>query len=172
MLAAVRTSAGAADSFRMVALGTRPDDDAHWFGRMLKGDRALVYQAEVECDPMAEDSWKAANPSWGYFPALRAAIRTEAKAAALDPMQLASFKALRLNLGTADTMSATCLMEAADWKRMEVEAVTIDGGYLLGIDLGSGASMSAAAAYDPGSGATGLCGGAPGKPVTGPSRDR
>ena len=152
VLAAVRTSAGAADSFRMVALGTRPDDDAHWFGRMLKGDRALVYQAEVECDPMAEDSWKAANPSWGYFPALRAAIRTEAKAAALDPMQLASFKALRLNLGTADTMSA-CLMEAADWKRMEVEAVTIDGGYLLGIDLGSGASMSAAAAYDPGSGA-------------------
>ena len=31
--------------------------------------------------------------------------------------------------------------------------MTIDGGYLLGIDLGSGASMSAAAAYDPGSGA-------------------
>ena len=152
VLAAVRTSAGAADSFRMVALGTRPEDPAHWFGRMLKGDRALVYQAEVECDPMAEGSWKAANPSWGYFPALRAAIRTEAKAAALDPMQLASFKALRLNLGTADTMSA-CLMEAADWKGLEVEAVTIDGGYLLGIDLGSGASMSAAAAYDPGSGA-------------------
>ena len=63
------------------------------------------------------------------------------------------FLALRLNLGTSDTVEAV-LLDAETWERIEaVEPVERRGGYVLGVDAGQTAAMSAAAAYWPQSGA-------------------
>ena len=65
-----------------------------------------------------------------------------------DPDALASFKALRLNLGVADIDRAV-LLDAGAWKRAAglPEPEPSRGGYVLGVDLGTSAAMSAAAAY-------------------------
>ena len=72
---------------------------------------------------------------------------SEAKEAKVDPSKLPSFKALRLNMGGSDVMQSY-LMEAADWQRIEAD-VARTGPFILGIDLGTSAAMSAAAGYWP-----------------------
>ena len=63
---------------------------------------------------------------------------------------LASFRALRLNMGTDDVLQST-LLDAGTWKRIVGDAPR-EGRYVLGIDLGQSEAMSAAAAYWPASG--------------------
>ena len=41
-LAALRTGLGKFPGSRLIALGTRPDDDAHWFARMLTETNATT----------------------------------------------------------------------------------------------------------------------------------
>ena len=75
-------------------------------------------------------------------------IRSEAEDARQDPAALASFKALRLNMGLSD-MSQAQLIDADAWERAErmtVQETDLDS-YVLGLDLGQNAAMSAAAAY-------------------------
>ena len=84
------------------------------------------------------------------MPDLLEAIAREAKAAKRDPSLLASFKALRLNMGTADTEQAT-LLDAGTWERIEGDAPR-EGRPVWGLDLGTSASQSAVAAYWPESG--------------------
>ena len=152
LLAAVRTSAGKIEGARVVAIGTRSDAPAHWFTKMLAGPRALVYAAEARDDPFAVETWRRANPSLDAFPALLPAIREEAREAERDPALLPAFKALRLNLGTAETEAAS-LIDVDAFEAVEVDRVDRGGPYVLGVDLGSGAAMSAAAACWYGSGA-------------------
>ena len=68
-----------------------------------------------------------------------------------DPSLLAQFRALRLNQGVDDTLQST-ILDADVWQGVEGEAEH-SGPYVLGIDLGSSASMSAAAMYAPDTGA-------------------
>ena len=75
-------------------------------------------------------------------------IRSEAEDARQDPEALASFKALRLNMGLSDISQAQ-LIDADAWERAErmtVQETDLDS-YVLGLDLGQNAAMSAAAAY-------------------------
>ena len=59
---------------------------------------------------------------------------------------------MRLNLGTADVLVDE-LVSADEWQRAEVpEAGDMTGRYVLGLDLGTTAAMSAAAAFWPTSG--------------------
>ena len=60
---------------------------------------------------------------------------------------MASFRALRLNLGTADTVESV-LLDADTWLALEGEPER-RGPYVLGLDLGQSAAMTAAAAYWP-----------------------
>ena len=80
-------------------------------------------------------------------PALAEVIRVEADEARRDSSLLPGFKALRLNLGVVDH-EQQLLLEAGTWEQCELlpggEPV---GGWTLGIDLGSNAAMSSAAAY-------------------------
>ena len=154
MLAALETSLGKIKGGRMIALGTRPDDEAHWFSRWLTGgaDYSQVHTAKPDAPPYQKRTWQLANPSLRYFPTLEQTIRRAAARARRDDAGLQSFRALRLNSGTSDTGRAVVLSADA-WRGCEVlELPDAEGPYVLGVDLGSGAAMSAVAAYWPSSG--------------------
>ena len=152
MLAALRTSMGKIDGSRFIALGTRPADPSHWFEMMLTGGASYsqCHAAREDDPPFRRRTWLRANPSLPIMPALEKRIRQEAEDARRDPSMLAGFRALRLNLGIADTLQAT-LLDAGVWQGVEGEAER-RGPFVLGVDLGGSASMSAAAAYWPVSG--------------------
>ena len=146
-LAALRTGLGKFPGSRLIALGTRPDDESHWFARMLTEPNATVYAARPDDPVTHRRTWKRANPSLDAFPHLEARLRIEVAEAKRDPVALASFRALRLNLGTSDTVEAH-LIQPGTWTAAEGKAAAV-GGYVLGIDLGTTEAMSAAAGFWP-----------------------
>ena len=151
MRAALATAMGKIDDSRMIALGTRPADPAHWFSKMLDGgaDYAQSHHAGESDPPFRVRTWRKANPSLPEMPSLEKRIRREAQDARRDPAMLASFRALRLNQGTDDVLRAM-LIDSSVWRRAErAEPVDMTGRYALGLDLGQSAAMSAAAAYWP-----------------------
>ena len=154
MRAALATAMGKLDGSRMIALGTRPADPAHWFSKMLDGgaDYAQSHHAGETDPPFRVRTWRKANPSLPAMPSLEKRIRREAQDARRDPAMLASFRALRLNQGTDDVLRAM-LIDASVWRGAErSEPVDMAGRYALGLDLGQSAAMSAAAAFWPESG--------------------
>ena len=167
MVAALRTAAGKQPSCRFVALGTRPAMEEHWFARMLAGgaDYTQCHAAAAEDDPFLIKTWRKANPSLSRMPDLRDALKAEAKEAKTDPAALAMFKALRLNLGTFDTRREFLIPPDA-WARAEGD-LPRTGDLALGLDLGSGTSMSAVAACWAGSGRLEVMGAFPSCPTLG-----
>ena len=151
MLAALRTAAGKIPGSRLLLIGTRPADASHPFAVALReADYCQVHAAAPGDSPFARKTWRKANPSLDHMPDLETAIRREAKAARRDPSLMASFKALRLNMGTADTEQAT-LLDAGTWERIEGDAAR-EGRPVWGLDLGTSAAQSAVAAYWPATG--------------------
>ena len=150
MLAALRTSRGKIPGSRALWLGTRPAGEEHPFQRALDGHGvgfSLCYAAPKDAPPFQRRTWKRANPGLDHLPDLEAVIRQEAADAKRDPAALASFRALRLNQGVADTVSSV-LIDPDTWREaMDLEAGDRGGEYILGVDLGQSAAMSAAAGY-------------------------
>ena len=148
MVAALETSAGKQRSSRFIALGTRPMGEEHWFSRLLAGsaDYAQTHAAEATDPPFQRRTWAKANPSLPHMPDLLDALKREAKRARTDPSVLAAFRALRLNLGTSDTVESV-LLDATVWQNMEADEVDAQGAYVLGLDLGTSGAQSAASAY-------------------------
>ena len=147
MLAALETSRGKIPDSKMLWLGTRASSPDHPFEAAFK----LVCYAQVHAAaktdrPFQRRTWKKANPGLDRQPDLERAIRQEAQRARKDPSALARFKALRLNLGVSDTVEST-LLDADVWERIETDAPETAGPFVLGLDLGQNAAMSAAAAY-------------------------
>ena len=155
MLAALETSLGKVPDSRMIALGTMPADDNHWFSKWLTGgaDYAQVHSANEDDKPFQKRTWVKANPSLIHMPHLEDAIRAHASKAKKDDSQLQSFRSLRLNAGVADVGRAVVL-NANTWRTLcEVDTLPErQGKAIWGIDLGSGAAMSAIACYEPVSG--------------------
>ncbi len=151
MLAALRTAMGKIPHSRMMMIGTRPGDEQHPFSVALRdADYTQVHAARPEDPPFWRTTWARANPSLGILPDLEAAIRREAKAARRDPSLLASFRALRLNLGVSDTVVMT-LLDAGLWTEIEGNAPP-KGRPIWGVDLGGSAAMSAVAGFWPSTG--------------------
>ena len=149
MVAALRTGLGKVPGSRLIALGTRPADDGHWFGRMLRtAPYSQIHASRKDDPPFWKRTLRRANPSWNHLPSLRARIRQEIADAKIDPDALASFKALRLNMGTSD-VARSVLLDAETWKRAQALGFssTRSVSYVLGLDLGTSAAMSAGAAY-------------------------
>lgn len=149
MLASLRTGLGKVPNSRLVAIGTRSESATHWFSKMLAGGAAFAttYAASPEDNPFHRRTWAKANPSLRYFPSLLRRYELEAQEARSDPEKLASFKALRLNLGTPDTTQSS-LITPERWAEIEGEAERA-GDYVMGVDLGTSGAMSALAAYWP-----------------------
>ena len=145
----LRTAMGKIPGSRMIALGTRPLETVeHFFNDMLTEADYTQVHAATKSDPMfRQASWAKACPSLrSGMPSLLAEIRAEAVRAKKNPSLLPSFKALRLNLGTAP-VARNHVLDAEIWQQAESETVERAGPYVLGIDLGDGAAQSAVAAY-------------------------
>ncbi|MCY3608986.1 MAG: terminase large subunit [Acidimicrobiaceae bacterium] len=152
LIAALRTSMGKIDGGRLLAIGTRPESASHWFARMLDGgaDYCQIHAARPGDPPFQRRTWERANPSLRHMPELLEATRREAERARRDESLLASFLALRLNLGTSDTPT-NLLLEAGTWASIEGTAEA-SGPCCWGVDLGGSAAQSAIAAYWPDTG--------------------
>lgn len=152
MHAALLTGLGKIPDSRIWAIGTQPADETHWFRRMFEpdgADYAQLHAAAPGAPPAKAATWRPANPSLAIMPALRDRIAAEARDALHDPGLLATFRALRLNLGEQDTIRAM-LIDADLWQRVEDPAPPEpDGPRVWGVDLGGTAAFSAIAAYDP-----------------------
>ena len=155
IIAALETSRGKIPGSKMLWLGTRPASPGHPFAAALSGGvgYSQVHAARPSDPPFQRRTWARANPSIDAMPDLESAIRREAARAKADPSALATFRALRLNMGVADTVEAT-LLEPETWERIEAsDGPDRAGPYALGVDLGGSAAMSAVAGYWPESGA-------------------
>ena len=123
----------------------------HPFQRALDGHGvgfALCFAAPRDDPPFQRRTWKRANPGLDHLPDLEAVIRQEAEDAKRDESAMQSFRALRLNQGVGDTV-ASVLLDADTWRNAEAlpEPDARAEAYVLGLDLGQNAAMSAAAAY-------------------------
>ena len=154
MISALRTGLGKVPGSRLIAIGTRPASSDHWFSAMLRdADYAQIHAAPDGAPAFSKRTWARANPSMKYFPALAARIEKESRDAKRDPRRAAEFKALRLNLGTSETLEAF-LLEPETWERISaLGEAPMSGPWALGLDLGTNAAMSAAAGYWPETGA-------------------
>ena len=146
--AALRSRLGKIPGARLVAIGTRPDDPSHWFARLLVRN-GIVYAADPTADPFDAAGWPAANPSLSHFPELLRVYHREAAEAAADPSLLPAFRALRLNLGTADH-EISVLIEAERWEACEADLLPEAAGPAVwGVDLSGGDAMAAISSYWP-----------------------
>ena len=152
MRAALGTAMGKIPGSRMVAIGTRPRDESHWFAHMLESgaDYSQCYAAGDNDSPFQRRTWLKANPSLAIMPALEARMRKEVELARRDTSELAAFRAFRLNQGT-DEVERGVLLDAALWRRIEGDA-EVEGRPIWGLDLGQSAAMSACAAFWPSTG--------------------
>lgn len=153
LAAAVRTALGKRRDSRVVYIGTRPSNDAHFFARLLeekdKSVFALSFAADVDDDPFAFRTWTKANPAMRYGMPDVEVLRAEARMAKRDPAEMASFRSLRLNMGVSEVDSQH-LIDSTVWRSIETETLPPrEGPYALGVDLGGTGAFCAAAAWWP-----------------------
>ena len=157
---ALKTSMGKQPDSRLVALGTMPEDETHWFFRMmtnqLGGGAFHLYaadRADPDLDEFDERNWRMANPSYDFMEDLRKVIAKEADDARMGGEELASFRALRLNLGTPEIAANKPIVTVENWRAVTRDvAAPRSGPVAVGVDLGGGTSMTAIAFYWPESG--------------------
>ena len=153
MLAAIRTGLGKVPGSKMIALGTAPAGEDHWFAKMLAGSGVGYAQSHAARDtdpPFAVRTMRKANPSMDHLPSLAAELRAEAADAKLDDALLPGFRALRLNMGVSD-IAVQVLIGVDTWKRITGDAPR-DGRPVWGLDLGQSEAMAACSAFWPASG--------------------
>ena len=147
--AALQTSMGKIEGARLIALGTRPVGSSHWFSQLLDGGADYSQSHRASADDPFDDptTWAKANPSLAFMPTLRGVIEREAERAKANPDLIPQFEAYRLNKGVSD-IAESLLLGADVWERAEGD-VPRGLRYCLGLDLGTSAAQSAAAAYWP-----------------------
>ena len=147
-LAILDTSLGKLENSKILYLGTRASTPEHPFELLINGgaDYAQVHTTKESDPPFQRRTWIKANPGLNHFPDLETKIKKEADRARKDKGELAKFRAFRLNAGVSET-NERYLLEAGTWESIEVQSIETRGPYILGLDLGSSVSMSAAAAY-------------------------
>lgn len=156
MLAALRTGLGKIPNSRMLLLGTRDERSDSPFEQCIRfADYSAIYAAGKDDPIFHKRTWAKANPSLrgeGFGDLLEAYYR-DAKKAKVNVDFLQAFKALRLNLGVPDTLYEYVLEVPAYERCIDNSAEITKDEYVLGVDLGTTAAMSAISAYTPRTGA-------------------
>ena len=152
--AAVGTSLGKRAGSRRILIGTRPADQDHPFSKALTDPDCLsiIYAADPDDDPLSWSTVRKANPSLGALPNLRKRLRQELKIASRDSSALASWRALRLNMGVSDCDESNHVLTADSWRSMESETAEPVGPSFWGVDTAEGTSLCAVASFWPDSG--------------------
>ena len=89
IFSALRTALGKVPGGKLIALGTRPKDQSHWFQKLLDSAAySQVHCARPDDPKFQRRTWIRANPSLPFMPELEARIRQEASEAQLDPSLL------------------------------------------------------------------------------------
>ena len=118
----LQTSRGKIEGSRLIALGTRPVASLdHFFNDLMTEARySQVHCADKDDDPFARRTWNKACPSLknGGMPALLKQYKEEAARAKANPAVLASFRALRLNMGLRP-INVSHVVSPEDWKQAE-----------------------------------------------------
>ena len=145
---ALETTLGKSPGCRLIAISTRPEDPENPLSKLLEGqaDYALEFRSRAGKGWAADSAIRTANPALDHFPALRAAIDRERELSRHDPAKLASFRAYRLNQGTAELEVRDVVCTAHSYGRLEDDEAMIGPEYVLSLDLGGGHAHSAAAA--------------------------
>lgn len=151
MLAALRTSLGKIPGARSLWIGTRPEDPAHPFEKLLlTGDFSQLHSVPKDREERMlfwKRTWTLANPSLRFLPDLERTIRKHSKRAKEDAGELASFRSLRLNQGVSDVANRDLLCDPAIWKSaLDSDTPPAEGPYALGVDMGGSAAFSSLAA--------------------------
>ena len=152
MVSAIRTRAGKIPNARVLWIGTRSADSDHTFEQMLDGrdlnvTSRVVYAARLKDPPFQKRTWHRANPSLKYMPDQLEVYAKEAAAAKDNPELKPAFEALRLNKGVADHQEALAgLITPEVYKDLEIDQASIDGPFVLSLDVGGGFAQTAAAA--------------------------
>ena len=148
MRSALDTSIGKIPSSRLIAIGTKPESQDHWFSRMLRdpGDEGYAQLHEGR-GPFTLAEARRACPSLGHFPSLELRVKRELARARRDPSLRAGVQALRLNEGVSDAPQST-VISADVWLDAEGEAGR-EGPATWGVDLSSSAAMSAISCFWP-----------------------
>ena len=121
---AIRGGLGKIENSRLVALGTRPAQDEHWFLSMVDnpGPHTHVseFRANPDDDPGDVATWERANPSISHNPILRRFYEDEWAEVQLDPARMPSFRSDWLNMGVSDVVEQM-LVAADQWADVEVD---------------------------------------------------
>ena len=135
---------------KIVVIGTRSDDDSHWWARYLadKQDYSLMYCGKEDSNIFTRGALKRANPSWNHNEALRKACTEDRDRALRDPAFIPGYKALRLNMGTAE-VERNMIVSAESWQKHAEcdELPPAKGESVWGIDMGGEAAMTAICSY-------------------------
>ena len=153
LASALRTALGKRRGAKAVFFGTRPNDSEHFFARLLtESDPSVFAQTHTAAPndpPFQKRTWLKANPGLDFGLPNVDVLRAEARLAKRDPAELATFRALRLNMGTSEVETAH-LISAEAWAEVETAHLPPPSGPMaLGIDLGGTAAFSAAVAFWP-----------------------
>ena len=153
MYAAIVTALGKQPDGKLIAIGTRSDDEAHWFSGLLRGGPGIYAQchaAGAEDDDFAWASVVKANPALPHMPHLAKEIRRERDKARIGGPALAMYKALRLNKGTPEIAEREAIVTVDNWAACVCSVPPPrEGPVAIAFDLGGSSSMTAFVAYWP-----------------------
>ena len=140
--------------------GAVPWDSAkkqsHFFARLLadtdKSIYSQVHAASKGDKPFTLATLRKANPGLDHGLPHIETLRAEARRAAKDGGELATFQALRLNMGVSEVSENLFFDDPETWAAAEAQGLADPAGrYALGLDLSDGAALSVRRL------ATGLC---------------
>ena len=150
MFSALRSATGKIKGCKLLSLGTMPEDTGHWFSKQVNGeaDFAVKYQSRARKTWWSQGAMRKANPSYDYFPTLRADLNKQRDEGRRDEAAAARYRALNLNQGISEVPdSIDVLIQVKDYKRLQVESIEIQPGrYVLGLDPADGFSQFGVAA--------------------------
>ena len=135
MFNALNTAMSKVPGCRLIALGTRPERDDHWFSKLLDGgaDYSLEYKSEARKTWWSMKSIRKANPAYDYLPSLREDLLHAREKARADDEERQSFIAYRLNQGVPETLDTLeNLIDLPVFQDIEAPEVEIGPDYVAG----------------------------------------
>ena len=147
----------------LVALGTRPESEYHWYAKLLASEQKSVLSVNYIApnDTKWHDLRAVAKaiPGLHHLPKLKAEIKNEIAEAKDDIGLQSTFRALRRNEGLGYMREDQVFCTVEQWLEVEGVEAMPNGVTVWGIDLSNSIDMSSVACYWPVTGRLEVLGG-------------